>query len=253
MHVPSRLHKSVNFYFAYCETIYTRFQNNMAGSKLKRKPRFSDGEIRSLIHLFAEHQDVLLSKFNNLNTNEKKKKVWAEITTAVNARAVGVKRTVVEVKKKWKDLSSKAKKDASSQKNPSTGGGPRQHISPYSDIILDIYGKESPSVIGIANAIESASASVSLAVEEEKECREYDAVSIITQETRSPTKSENNKRQDPLTSEGPEIGEEGLSELESQLVEGILMFTLFKFSYQFLCVCRILQGRLFLIKYICLL
>ena len=104
---------------------------------------------------------------------------------------------MVEVKKKWKDLLSKAKKDASSQKNP-TGGGPRQHISPYSDIILDIYRKESPSVIGIANAIESASASVSLEVEEEKECREYDAVSIITRETRSPTASENNKRQDPF-------------------------------------------------------
>ena len=224
----------------------------MAESKPKRKQCFSDAEIHSLIHLFAEHQDVLLSKFNNSNTNVKKKKVWAEITTAVNARAVDVKRTVVEVKKKWKDLLSKAKKDASSQ-NPPTAGGPRHHISPYSDIILDIYGKESPSVIGIANAIESASASVSLAVEEEKECREYDAVSIITQETRSPTASENNGRQDPLTSEGPEIGEAGFSTVESQLVEGIPMFTVFKFSYQFLCVCRILHGRVILIKYICLL
>ena len=160
---------------------------------------------------------------------------------------------MVEVKKKWKDLLSKAKKDASPQKNPPTGGGSRQHISPHSDIILDIYGKESPSAIGIANTIESASASVSLAVEEENECREYDAVSIITQETRSPTASENNKLQDPLTSEGPEIGEADFSEVESQLVEGIPMFSLFKFRYQFLCVCRILQGRLFLIKYICLL
>ena len=70
------------------------------------------------------------------------------IQSQVNARAVGVKRTEVEVKKKWKDLLSKAKKDASSQKNSPTGVGPRQHISPYSDIILDIYGKESPSVIG---------------------------------------------------------------------------------------------------------
>ena len=229
------------------------FKTTWLESKLARKPCFLGGKIRSLIHLFAVHPDDLLSKFNNSNTNEKKKKVWAEITTAVNARAVGVKRTAVEVKKKWKDLLSKAKKDASSQKNPSAGGGPRQHISPYSDIILDIYGKESPSVIGIANAIESASASVSLAVEGEKECREYDAVSIITQETRSPTASENNKRQDPLTSEGPEIGEAGFSDVESQLVEGIPIFSLFKFSYQFLCVCRILQGRLFLIKYICLL
>ena len=72
----------------------------MAESKPKRKQCFSDAEIRSLIHLFAEHQDVLLSKLNNSNTNGKKEKVWAEITTAVNARAVDVKRTVVEVKKK---------------------------------------------------------------------------------------------------------------------------------------------------------
>ena len=46
----------------------------MAESKPKRKQCFSDAEIRSLIHLFAEHQDVLLSKLNNSNTNVKKKK-----------------------------------------------------------------------------------------------------------------------------------------------------------------------------------
>ena len=146
-----------------------------------------------------------------------------------------------EVKKKWKDLLSKAKKDASLQKNPPTGGGPRQQISPYSDIILDIYGKESPSVIGIANAIESASASVPLAVEEEKECREYDAVSIITQVTRSPNAREIDKRQDLLTSEDPEIGEACDFEVESLLVEGIPMFSLFKLSLSYY-VCEILHA-----------
>ena len=192
----------------------------MAQPKLKRKPCFSDEEIRCLVDSFGEHKDLLLSKLNNSATNQKKKKVWAEITTSVNARAVHVKRTVDEVKKKWKDLLSKAKKDASSQMNPPTGGGPCQKISPYSDIILSIYGKELPSVVGIANGIESASASVPLAVEEGNECREYDAAS--PNGTEGPISPENDQRLALSTSEHPEIGdlEACSSEIELQLVEG---------------------------------
>ena len=149
----------------------------MADAKPKRKACFSDGEIRCLIDLFHQNKDILLKKFNNSNTNQKKKKVWIEIATAVNARAIDVKRTVDEVKKKWKDLLSKAKKDASLQKNPPTGGGPRSQISPYSDIILDIYGKDSPSVVGIENAIESVSGTTSTGIEQaagiEVESKEY--------------------------------------------------------------------------------
>ena len=93
-------------------------------AKGKRKPSFSDSEIRCLIENFEVKKDVLLSKFNSSNTNARKKKIWSDITTAVNARATNVSRTVEEIRKKWKDLLATAKKDASVEKHPPTGGGP---------------------------------------------------------------------------------------------------------------------------------
>ncbi|CAB1320846.1 unnamed protein product [Coregonus sp. 'balchen'] len=54
-------------------------------------------------------------------------------------------RSVEDVCKKWKDLMTSARKDAGTLKNPPTGGGPSPKISPYSDIIVDIFGAESPA------------------------------------------------------------------------------------------------------------
>ena len=61
-----------------------------------------------------------------------------------------------EIRKKWNDLVSKAKKDASSQKNPPTGGGPLPNVSPYSEIVLNMYGRDSPAVICIDGGLESS-------------------------------------------------------------------------------------------------
>ena len=133
-----------------------------------RKACFSDAEIRELIDLFSKKKDMLLTKFNSANTNQQKKKAWAEITESVNSRAVGVKRTVEEVKNKWKDLLAKARKDASAQKQPPTGGGPQPQVSPYSDIIPEICGRDSASMVGITNAIESSSASTSTCVDQQQ-------------------------------------------------------------------------------------
>ena len=74
----------------------------------------------------------------------------------MNARAINVSRTMGEIRKKWKDLLSKAKKDASSQKNPPTGGGPLPNVSPYSEIVLNMYERDSPTVIGIDGGLESS-------------------------------------------------------------------------------------------------
>lgn len=87
-----------------------------------------------------------------------------------------MKRTRDEVKKNWKALLSKGKKDASSQKNPPTHGRPCQKISLNSEI-MSMYGKKSPSAVGIANGIESASTSIPLVIKEGNECRGYDAAS----------------------------------------------------------------------------
>ena len=72
------------------------------------------------------------------------------------------------MKKKWKNLLAKARKDACALKHPPTGGGPQPQVSPYSDTILDIYGRKSASVVGITTAIESSSASTAACVEQQQ-------------------------------------------------------------------------------------
>uniref|UniRef100_A0A8C6SPG7 Myb-like domain-containing protein n=1 Tax=Neogobius melanostomus TaxID=47308 RepID=A0A8C6SPG7_9GOBI len=94
----------------------------MDGGK-KRKENFTDGEIRKLLEMFAENKDTLTSKFNNSNTNKRKMIKWGEMTAAINECSSGG-RTVKEVRKKWKDLLSRAKKDKTLLKKPPTGGGP---------------------------------------------------------------------------------------------------------------------------------
>ena len=69
--------------------------------------------------------DVIQSKLTNNITNKKKSQVWEEITKEVNA--VGrANRSVQEIKDKWKNLHSTAKKEFSNYKKEykKTGGGP---------------------------------------------------------------------------------------------------------------------------------
>ncbi|KAI4790500.1 hypothetical protein KUCAC02_034592 [Chaenocephalus aceratus] len=139
----------------------------------KRKTFFTDREIRTLIEIYAEHKNSLTAKFNNNMTNKNKLAAWKSITEAVNDLGDGGIRTVEECRKKWKDLLSRAKKDASVLKNPPTGGGHAPKTSPYSDIIIAIFGEDSPSFTGLSG-IDSSEPSTST-------CEEVDAdVSAVT-------------------------------------------------------------------------
>ena len=131
-----------------------------------------------------------------------------------------MKRTVDEVKKKWKDLLSKAKKDVHRRRTLlRVADLARIDINVQRHNIVNIW-KELPSVVEIANGIESASASAPLAAEEGNEYREYDAAS--SNETEVPISPENDERVNLSTSEHPEIGELEAcsSEIQLQLVEG---------------------------------
>lgn len=121
----------------------------------KRKVNFTDGEIRKLIESYSEYKDILTARFNNTNTNRQKLSAWKTITASINNNCDGGQRTVEEVRKKWKDLLSRAKKDSSVLKNPPTGGGPAPKISPYSTIIIELFGEDSPAFTGL-NGIDSS-------------------------------------------------------------------------------------------------
>lgn len=100
--------------------------------------------------LYNEHKQVLNTKFSNVVTLKKKKAIWDRITAAVNSENVD-QRTVIEVKHKWKDLLTRAKKDKSNRKYPKTGGGPKPEECIYTDIIIDIIGENSATLIGIVD------------------------------------------------------------------------------------------------------
>ena len=81
----------------------------------KRKPNFSVNEISVITE---NHLAVIQSKLTNNITNRKKNEVWQEMGTA--------RRTVAEVKDKWKNLHSTANKEFATfwRETKKTGGGP---------------------------------------------------------------------------------------------------------------------------------
>ena len=101
----------------------------MASTKVKackaRKRNFSVSETAILTENVEEHFAVLQSKLTNSNENKWKKKLWQEITAAVNAAGVE-SRTTTEVREKWKSLLSATKKEFSAyrQERQNTGHGP---------------------------------------------------------------------------------------------------------------------------------
>ena len=94
-------------------------------AKKVRKSNFSPSEISVVTEKFEENMDILQSKFTTSVTNAKKNKIWEEITEAVNAVGVTA-RTTLDVRDKWKNLQSNAKREFSSFKSEQrkTGRGP---------------------------------------------------------------------------------------------------------------------------------
>ena len=90
----------------------------------KRKHNFSVYEIEVITDNVKKNLDLIQSKLTNAVTNKKKQMLWEEITQAVNAVGTA-KRTVTEVKDKWKNLHSIDKKEFAEFKRETkiTGGG----------------------------------------------------------------------------------------------------------------------------------
>ena len=121
------------------------------GSRKPRKRNFSACEISILMEKVEENLAILQSKFTNSVTNLKKKQVWSEITAAVNA--VGVdKHTETEVREKWKNLHSAAKRVFAKfrQETKKTGGGPApKEISATTSKVIELF-QDTPSFVGLA-------------------------------------------------------------------------------------------------------
>ena len=140
-------------------TLSTKMAENSEPVKWARKSNFTAAECTLLLTVAEENINIIKSKFTNAITNKNKNKVWEEITDQVNSLGV-CKRSVTEIKEKWRGLVSSAKivhsKIATDRQK--TGGGSKP-ISPKGEtikiiIIIDLLG-EDPSFSGITGGFES--------------------------------------------------------------------------------------------------
>lgn len=116
-----------------------------------RGENFDTSEIQLLADLVEKNIDTINSKFKNTITNEKKKKVWENITSQINALGIS-NRSIKEIKTKWTNMHQTSKKEFSSNKlsQRKTEGGPcAKPLSVVSEKIVDLY-KDSPTFNGLS-------------------------------------------------------------------------------------------------------
>ena len=91
-----------------------------------RSSNFVAEEIEVLVTEMEQHRHILIGKFSNKISKQKKKSIWQAITDKINAAGKNEKRSVQQVKNKWKDISSRSKKKSAERKADTqrrTGGG----------------------------------------------------------------------------------------------------------------------------------
>ena len=124
-------------------------------AKKVRKANFSAAEISVLTEKFEEHMEVLQSKYTTTVTNARKNKIWEEIADAVNAVGVTA-RSTQELRDKWKNLQSTAKREFSSFKceHKKTGGGPAPPNPSEASVKIISMFQDTPSFAGIQGFID---------------------------------------------------------------------------------------------------
>lgn len=111
-------------------------------------PNFTVAETHALLEGVKCHYASIVgsSVVGGMVTNKRKKDIWVEITQNVNATGSGQKRTLEQVKFRWKNLRAKATKDLAEAKNTQTGNKPFKK-GEYTDVVLDIIGGENSKAL----------------------------------------------------------------------------------------------------------
>ncbi|XP_071134094.1 myb/SANT-like DNA-binding domain-containing protein 3 [Mytilus edulis] len=122
----------------------------MDAEKKKRRSNWDSSEISLLRQLVEKNLFTIRSKFSNSLTNKSKVEVWRGITVQINALGLHG-RTVAEVKVKWQNMQSNAKKTYQNVKKHThqTGGGPpATPINQESQKIIEMM-KDTSSFVGL--------------------------------------------------------------------------------------------------------
>lgn len=125
-------------------------------AKRARKPNFTLAECAVMFEEAGENINIIKGKFTSTLTNKNKTRVWDEIANKENALGI-CKRSVIEVKDKWRAMVSSPKKEhnkcASSRKKTWEGRKPE---SPMGTTVKKIkLFEKHPSFSGIFGGIDS--------------------------------------------------------------------------------------------------
>ena len=77
----------------------------------KRGPNWSCEEKEVLVEEFLKQKHILRGRFSSKITAQTKADAWAKVMNAVNQHNPDIKRDIENIKKKWENLLSSAKKD----------------------------------------------------------------------------------------------------------------------------------------------
>uniref|UniRef100_A0A672PIY7 Myb/SANT-like DNA-binding domain-containing protein n=1 Tax=Sinocyclocheilus grahami TaxID=75366 RepID=A0A672PIY7_SINGR len=108
-----------------------------------RSSQFSFAENICILEEYNAAKSILMNKFSDYNTNNKKHKVWDTITDKINSVNPLVPGTAKDVQKRFKNMVQEAKKEIFKRKIPATRGGPSPKLKRTTEMIIDIYGDES--------------------------------------------------------------------------------------------------------------
>ena len=128
----------------------------------KRAIPFSLEEDALLAECYNEFKDVIDSKLSSKVSAADKARVWSHIGETINAKSpTGTKRSVKDVKTRWKNLKRTTKEKFSEQRKSAsrTGGGPpAKQMTPVEEHVAELLGSD-PSFIGLSGLETKTSAS----------------------------------------------------------------------------------------------
>ena len=123
---------------------------NFTDDKRKRSSNWDSSEITLLRQLVQENMSTLRSKLTNSVTNSRKISIWKNIAVQINSLGLHY-RTDKEVKTKWQNMQTSAKKQYADRKKYATqtgGGPPAKNLSNETEKIVDMM-KDCSSFVGL--------------------------------------------------------------------------------------------------------
>ena len=124
---------------------------NFTDDKRKRSSNWDSSEITLLQQLVQENMSTLPSKLTNSVTNNRKISIWKNIAVQINSLGLQyIYRTDKEVKTKWQNMQTSAKKQYADKKKYATqtgGGPPAKELSNETEKIVDMM-KDCSSFVG---------------------------------------------------------------------------------------------------------